>query len=300
MRRSLLGFLAAALACSGAPALAEDAIHLKPSSPWLVDYAEDSCRLARTFGEGDQKVTLFLDQFQPDAGIHIILGGDLMKVNRDLLELDLKFRFGPQELEQEGIARTGTMGKLSALIVDGGQRVAPLSDDERSTRDAMIKAGGRFNSPSVSAAREAAVKFLEIKGMARDVVLETGPMDKSLGVLRECTWDTVADWGLNVQQQKTLLHGPIAIRPTDWFSGDDYPWRMLRGGYQGTVNYRAIVDATGKPTACHVQRSTRPKEFDETVCRIVMRRGKFEPALDASGKPVPSFWTQAITFRLEG
>lgn len=299
MRRMLFGFVAA-LACGGAPAMAQEAIHLKPSSPWLVDYADDSCRLARTFGEGEQKVTLFLDQFQPDAGFYIILGGNLMEVNRDLLKLDLKVRFGPQELEQEETAHTGAMGKLPALIVDGGQRVAPLSEQERSTRDAMIKAGGRFNSPSISAAREAAVKFLEIKGTPRDIVLETGPMDKSLGVLRECAWDTVADWGLNVQQQKTLLRGPIAIKPTEWISGDDYPWRMLRGGYQGTVNYRAIVDATGKPTSCHVQRSTRPKEFDETVCRIVMKRAKFEPALDASGRPVPSFWSQAITFRLEG
>jgi len=39
--------------------------HLAPSSPWVVNYADDSCSLGRAFGEGDQKVTVFFDQYEP-------------------------------------------------------------------------------------------------------------------------------------------------------------------------------------------------------------------------------------------
>ena len=73
---------------------------------------------------------------------------------------------------------------------------------------------------------------------------------------------------------------------------------MLRDGYEGIVNFRLLVDQAGKPTDCEVQRSTRPKEFDDAVCRAAMRRAEFEPALDAQGKPVPSYWIATVNFRI--
>lgn len=301
MRRLLIAALSLGLIAESMPARAQDVVHLKPSTPWVVDYADDSCRLARTFGTGAEKVTLFLDQFQPDAGFYMTVGGEPVRTRRGLLNVKLRFRFGPTETEQEASADTGTLGGAPALLVNMSQRLGPLSNAEKAAQEAATKSGDRYEVPDVSRERQAAVKFLQIIGTPEELVLETGAMDKALGVLSECAWDTVADWGLDVEQQKTLKRGPVARGGSQtWFSGDDYPPRMVRGNYQGTVYYRLIVDETGKPTSCHVQRSTRPKDFDEAVCRIVMRRGRFEPAKDANGKPVPSFWSQAITFRMEG
>ena len=301
MRSLLMPSIGLGLLLQAAPTPAQDALRLKPATPWIVDYADDSCRLARTFGSGADKVTLFLDQFRPDAGFYIILGGEPVRARRDVLDLKLKFQFGPEEPEQEENANTGTMDKAPALLVNTEQRLAPLNDAEKSVKEAARESGGRFTTPPVSTARMSAVRYLRIEGTPKEIVLETGPMDKALYILGECAWDTVADWGLNVEQQKTLKRGPIAKDGAQgWFSGRDYPTNMAKGNYQGTVYYRLIVDESGKPKSCHVQRSTRPNDFDETVCRIVMRRGKFEPALDSNGNPVPSFWSQAITFRLEG
>ena len=301
MRTLLLPLLGIGLMMQAVPAPAQDALRLKPATPWVVDYADDSCRLARTFGTGTEKVTLFLDQFRPEAGFYIILGGEPLRTRRDVLDLKLKFQFGPGEPEQEENANTGTMDRAPALLVNLEQRLAPLTDAEKAAMKAASERGGRYTTPPVSKARMSAVRYLQVKGAQKTLVLETGPMDKALGILGECAWDTVGDWGLNVEQQKTLQRGPIAKGGSQgWFSGDDYPTNMARGNFQGTVYYRLIVDENGKPKSCHVQRSTRPKEFDETVCRVVMRRGKFEPALDVDGRPVPSFWNQAITFRLEG
>lgn len=286
---------------AGTQALAAEPLHLKATSPWLVDYAEDSCRAVRNFGDGDQQVVLFLDQFQPGVGFTITIGGQGLRLKPDKLDYDLKLRFGPDEREDDATAVTGTMGKYPALILSGDRRVAPLTAEEKSVRSSEVSRGARPSVPTVSKEREAAVRFLEILGVGDGIVLETGAMDKPLDVLRTCAWDTVGDWGLNVAQQQSLTRDPIARdRGQGWFTSRDYPYQMARGNYQGIVTYRLIVDETGKPKACHVQRSTRPKDFDETVCRVVMRRGSFQPALDSQGKPVSSFWSQTIVFRLEG
>ena len=46
-----------------------DVLRLGPSSPWVMDYAEDSCALRRTFGEVGRQVTLEMRQFSPDSSI---------------------------------------------------------------------------------------------------------------------------------------------------------------------------------------------------------------------------------------
>ena len=40
---------------------ASEPVRIAPSSPWVVDYAEDSCRLIRTFGEGKTETKLILE-----------------------------------------------------------------------------------------------------------------------------------------------------------------------------------------------------------------------------------------------
>ncbi len=60
---SVFGLLAA-LALPGT-AWGKEPLRLSPSSKWNVHYAEDSCRMGRSFGEGDQKVILVADRYQP-------------------------------------------------------------------------------------------------------------------------------------------------------------------------------------------------------------------------------------------
>jgi len=50
-----------------APSLiaAAEPVRLQPSSPWVVDYAENSCRLIRDFGEGKDKTKLAFESESP-------------------------------------------------------------------------------------------------------------------------------------------------------------------------------------------------------------------------------------------
>src|SRR5438270_13674760 len=61
------------------PTLASAAppVHLAPSSPWVVDYAENSCRLVRRFGEGNHSITLAFDSEAPGFLDMLVIGRPL-------------------------------------------------------------------------------------------------------------------------------------------------------------------------------------------------------------------------------
>ncbi len=303
MRILLSGSLIAELLCS-VPVQAAEPLRLKPSTKWLLNYADDSCRLARKFGEGEQQVTLFFDQLEPGDEFQVILSGKPLEPGQsNYSRMETSLRFGPSETTSDGEATVGKLNELPALLVSGEQRLIPLSEAEKEARRVAYERGFEpAKIPPIEASREKAVTFIEVsKALKRDLILETGPMDVPMAALRECSWDMIRSWGLDVEQQKSLSREVSRANPRRvWIDGSDYPTKMLRGGYEGVVNFRLLIDAKGTATSCHIQTSTRPKEFDDAVCRIVMRRVRFNPALDANGNAVPSYYRQTINFRLEG
>ncbi|HKX91258.1 MAG TPA: TonB family protein [Sphingomicrobium sp.] len=299
MRSVIVLVMTAAMFCTVAQAKPREVRHLKPSSPWIVDYAEDTCRLARMFGEGRRAVTVYFEQFEPGDTFNMMFVGDSLDPRGRALEGSL--RFGPGEQADDVTAVAGTTKNRPTIIFNGGKRIAPMTEAERSARKAALSRNERFELAPVGAAREKAVAWVELARLLPfDLVIETGPMDQPLAALRECSWDMVGSWGLDVEQQKQLSRKVRPRSPSiSWFTENDYPAGMLAQGYQANVNFRLLVDETGKPTSCKIQSSTRPKAFDDVVCSVVMKRASFEPALDASGRPVRSFWRQSVSFRIE-
>jgi len=72
------------------PSLANAAepIRIAPSSPWVVDYAENSCRLIRHFGQGKASVIFALESEAPGALDMLISGKPLAT---SLQEVPAKF-----------------------------------------------------------------------------------------------------------------------------------------------------------------------------------------------------------------
>ena len=56
----------------------------------------------------------------------------------------------------------------------------------------------------------------------------------------------------------------------------------------------AWFDETGKPLGCRVLFRTNPDEFADRSCKALLQRAKFNPARDAQGKPVKSFYINTI------
>lgn len=83
--------------------------------------------------------------------------------------------------------------------------------------------------------------------------------------------------------------------PLRWLSGritnEDYPLAALDAGQSGTVHLRFVVGVKGRVTDCTVTRSSGSRALDETTCRLIKRRFRYRPTLDARGRPVPDVVT---------
>ena len=94
-------------------------------------------------------------------------------------------------------------------------------------------------------------------------------------------------------------HPAIPIAPGSWFSADSYPPEAARKGIEGTVRFEVNVDATGKPTACRIVKSSNSDILDQATCRIVMAKGRFVPGA-RNGKPVADTYQTNTNWRLMG
>ncbi|MCW4463311.1 energy transducer TonB [Sphingomonas sp. BT-65] len=74
--------------------------------------------------------------------------------------------------------------------------------------------------------------------------------------------------------------------PGSWVTNDDYPPSALRAGEQGSVGISFAVNAQGRIEGCSVTSSSGSSALDQATCRLVERRGRYSPALDAAGNPV--------------
>jgi protein TonB len=80
--------------------------------------------------------------------------------------------------------------------------------------------------------------------------------------------------------------GARAVRVSGSISGaSDYPRAAKRAGIEGSVAVRFTVRADGSVGDCEVLKSSANEELDETTCRLIERRFRYEPARDAEGRP---------------
>jgi hypothetical protein len=56
---------------------ASEPVRIQPSSKWVLDYANDSCRLIRRFGEGKDVTRLVFESVAPGGMTMLIIGGTL-------------------------------------------------------------------------------------------------------------------------------------------------------------------------------------------------------------------------------
>jgi protein TonB len=74
--------------------------------------------------------------------------------------------------------------------------------------------------------------------------------------------------------------------PASWVTNDDYPPSALRAEEQGSVGISFEINAEGRIENCTVTSSSGSSVLDQATCRLVTRRGRYSPALDAAGNPM--------------
>lgn len=87
--------------------------------------------------------------------------------------------------------------------------------------------------------------------------------------------------------------------PGRWVSNDDYPSRAIREEAQGTVRFTLTVGPDGRATDCSVTGSSGNSALDETACRLLRQRSRFDPKLDSGGNPTTGTWSSSFRWVLQ-
>ena len=131
------------------------------------------------------------------------------------------------------------------------------------------------------AARTVTVHFYS--GEQGDLTFAMPPSATAARDLDRCLADIKAHEGGSGRPAVT----PPRLRGTqeDLMTPDDYPVAAIRSQTGGTATVRLTVTAIGYPSACAVIAPSGSELLDKTTCGIYQRRARFEPALDAKGRP---------------
>lgn len=301
MRRvKLLGCIAAAPLLIGAA----QPVHLQPSSRWILDYAENSCRLIRSFGEGDLKTTVIFESDAPDDMDMVLVGRPL---SSDLAEIPAKF-LPHQETTAKGrhVTSKGEPGVLFPMVRLLPQAEVVKIEAEQNERKRTPQIRPRPLDLAEKLRRrterlefaEAATELEVDTRAGRAVILETGSLGSPIKAFDQCSRDSLRDWGVNPDVEDKIVRPVWMPNLRDLIRGDDYPRNMLFAGQQSVVNVRVLVDAAGHVTKCTSISDFQLKDFNELVCAKITSKAHFEPAELSDGTKVPSYYTETIIFRI--
>ncbi|MDP5279290.1 energy transducer TonB [Sphingomonas sp. DG1-23] len=79
---------------------------------------------------------------------------------------------------------------------------------------------------------------------------------------------------------------------------EDHPPSAVRGNQEGTVGVHLTVTAGGKVSDCAVRQSSGAQILDITTCKLLGRRARFTPALDAAGKPTEGHFDHVVRWKI--
>ena len=255
------------------------------SAPWKIDRAENSCALMGVFVNDNSKVSLELRQFsQFDTFNTTVVSanfpGSLSNVEVRFLP-DPKPHGNLQMVQQRFPDDTVSLTWLDSFL--------PLPLQLQSTSERA----------SQRDANERTTIAIELSGSLKPtILLATGQMSAPMEAVRKCIDEMVTQWGIDAAAQRTLSKPLKPIDQGYWATvlQEKYPRDMLAEKKGAIVRVRLMVGANGRATSCHTAIPPQEPVFEAAACRVMMKVARFEPALDASGKPIASFFVTRAVF----
>lgn len=281
-------------------------VRIPPSSKWVLDYGNDSCRLIRRFGEGSTETKLVFEGVAPDEMNLLLVGGTLRPGHR---ESDVKARFLPGTGDPfVGMGADTEQGKgaafWSALPLTPGwdsrasKAVGRKKHDDPSSRptiDPVEREATRAHRIAL-AATTTELSVTPVTGGT--MVLETGSLKRPIAMFDDCERDLLRQWGVDPDTEDKIVKPIWAPHLMSWFSSGDYPSIALARGAQSDVKVRLAVDATGRVTKYASLSVFNAPEFNKLVCDVFLAKGKFAPAELADGTKAASYFSQTVKFRI--
>lgn len=188
---------------------------------------------------------------------------------------------------KKDLVRSETPAEI--VIVPSGERVSatayPLSI-------ANVKGNGlalyAINKSFAQSFPSAAGFTVEAKGK-RLAQVAFGGADRAYKMFKECEDDLLKAWGLDPVAHAALLKRPEPAGTgniAQWFSDKDYPSEASNRGVSGESVVRIKVKLDGRVGECVIAVSSGDKSLDQASCAVILKRGRFVPAIDRDGKAV--------------
>ena len=277
-----------------APATAA-VVELRPTTNWAVDYADDSCALYRSFGHEGRTITMEMRQFSPDhEALQFIVKSDSFQVPQGWYYRQRTVRFAPVEQDY-------FLGDMIDMRFPDGDQGATFSVDFSGDGGdpAAVSAGAA--RPADIRSRLAATTAMELSNVfSREVALRTGSLAAPLAALGTCLEELQLHWGIDVEAHRTLSRRVVPRDMEIWSREiqESYSRWQTRLGRQAIMRIRLAVSTEGRASECHVQARLGNEDFERMACEILLRSAVFEPALDAQGEPLASYYILAVHYRL--
>lgn len=110
---------------------------------------------------------------------------------------------------------------------------------------------------------------------------------QAVRTLRECNDGLLRSWGVDPGLLVSLQRKPQPLgNRAAWFHDGDYPITALDRGGSGITVVRYIVGTDGKLSDCVTVSPSGDNALDRASCAVMLKRGRYAPAIGADGKPV--------------
>ena len=246
---------------------------LQPSGKWVVDFAENACVLSRQY-----------DNATPPFSVHFkapILGPQFEIIIAT-----------PNQKEAPESWDTGWIEKPN------GQRVEPINIDSYSTVS-KSRLSRVYLAPDLYQVGEDGERLILHIDKKHSYDLALPQLKEAMAVLDFCLKDLRKVNGVDESVTSRIATPAKSKRGVvSYFSPQDYPAQEIREGGQGNVGALYWVETDGTVKECKVLDSSKRPRLDRQTCNILVRRGRFTPALDANGKPIRSPQYVRIRWRM--
>jgi TonB family protein len=185
----------------------------------------------------------------------------------------------------------------SVLLDNGGAVTGEKARPVHTPAGAGVEMTGIDQSVLATIAAAGSIR-LEGKGKTR-FLMKLPHAAAAVGEFRDCEAGSLREWGVDTVARAGLrrLPKPAGAGIIEWFRWQDYPHEAVRARISGTVVARIAVSVSGAATDCAVAVTSGHRALDERTCKSILKRARFEPALDSAGKAVRSDYVIRAVWR---
>jgi len=263
----------------------------KPSGAWTLDVGDDYCRISRPFSDGSEQITFAMERVQPTNFVRVLLIGNGVKVFRSANQFDYGLLPG-SDSRKGPFWRSETADKQQFLSM-GEVLMGPLQPIQPPepgkppvfppySRTAELEFAQGVNALAITG------------GVTTPLQIDTGGLGGAVNALQKCADDLLVYWKLDAVKHQTMTRAaqPSGL-PSDWLPAGTIEFGDFAKLGDSANQVRVMVSAEGKPTGCFIVRPTLDKKANDEICKALMAKGQFLPALDAGGQPMASYWMTA-------